>query len=236
MNFLQRKPGDQAGWFNPANLFTFLRVPMAVYGVLLYDSGQPKLAAWVIAIAALSDFFDGVIARAFRCKTWLGAFLDPVADKALMAIVLVYLVSVAKSDYLLMLTLIVVYEAVVAVFTMFQLFIKKYSVTPTYLGKKSIFFRMLGVCGVLLVYAGYDSSAIAWLSYLFGYVGLMLGIPAAFQYAMQGYFGTKKTAKGCLELWPQGYKTKRSYFLADPFGSKQRAKAAVKYLTGHSLG
>jgi phosphatidylglycerophosphate synthase len=41
-------------------------------------------AGWrvaMIAIAALTDFFDGLTARWLRCESWTGQVLDPVADK-----------------------------------------------------------------------------------------------------------------------------------------------------------
>lgn len=50
----------------------------------LHQSWVDYFAALAFGIAALTDFFDGYIARAWGQKTKLGAILDPLADKMLM--------------------------------------------------------------------------------------------------------------------------------------------------------
>ena len=49
-------------------------------------------AALIFAIASATDWLDGLIARRFQHTTELGAFLDPIADKLLVACALVLLV------------------------------------------------------------------------------------------------------------------------------------------------
>ena len=70
-----------------------LLVPVFAYLAVMYGigagSGEPQeayrwSAFWVFVIAALSDGIDGWVARRFNQKSDLGAFLDPIADKALV--------------------------------------------------------------------------------------------------------------------------------------------------------
>lgn len=68
-------------WLSPADAFTAARVPLAVAFVLVNDVGW-RLA--ILAVASISDFADGVVARRWGGSR-LGAFLDPVADKLFMA-------------------------------------------------------------------------------------------------------------------------------------------------------
>ena len=50
----------------------------------IHQSWVNYFAALVFGIAAITDFFDGYIARALEQKTKIGAILDPLADKMLL--------------------------------------------------------------------------------------------------------------------------------------------------------
>lgn len=78
------------------NLITFgrlLAVPAAVYLILVRDLDA---AFWLFVAAGISDGLDGAIARLFRCRTALGAYLDPLADKALLVSVFLSLASIGE--------------------------------------------------------------------------------------------------------------------------------------------
>ena len=71
-----------------------LAVPLVV--ALFYWTSNPwadPLAAFVFIMAAITDWVDGYLARRLGVTTPLGAFLDPVADKLMVATALVLLVS-----------------------------------------------------------------------------------------------------------------------------------------------
>jgi CDP-diacylglycerol--glycerol-3-phosphate 3-phosphatidyltransferase len=71
-----------------------LAVPLVV--VLFYWTSNPwsePLAAFVFISAALTDWLDGYLARKYGITTPLGAFLDPVADKLMVATALVLLIA-----------------------------------------------------------------------------------------------------------------------------------------------
>jgi CDP-diacylglycerol---glycerol-3-phosphate 3-phosphatidyltransferase len=61
-------------------------------------SGFTAAAAIVFAVAALTDFADGYLARRWRITTTLGAFLDTVADKVLITGALIALVQIGTTD------------------------------------------------------------------------------------------------------------------------------------------
>jgi CDP-diacylglycerol--glycerol-3-phosphate 3-phosphatidyltransferase/cardiolipin synthase len=73
--------GQVKPWLTPADALTSLRLPLAVLFPLV-TRGEVRLA--IIAVAALSDIFDGVLARRYGGSR-TGAVLDPVADKVFMA-------------------------------------------------------------------------------------------------------------------------------------------------------
>ncbi len=78
-----------------ANLLTLSRMALIVPFVALFLIDAPwnmKAAFIVFAVAALTDLFDGWVARARSETSALGAALDPIADKLLIAAALVLLV------------------------------------------------------------------------------------------------------------------------------------------------
>lgn len=70
---------------NIPNLLTLLRIILVPVVVILLIQGLFLKALIVFIVAALSDVLDGFLARILRQQTVLGAYLDPIADKALLA-------------------------------------------------------------------------------------------------------------------------------------------------------
>ena len=81
---------------NLANILTLLRIAaIPVVVVCFYsplDYARP-IAAVLFGLAAVTDMIDGWVARRFGQTSRFGEFLDPVADKLMVAIVLVMLVQ-----------------------------------------------------------------------------------------------------------------------------------------------
>ena len=66
------------------NLFSLARLLSAPVWVLLMLDGETTVAFWLFFAAGLTDAADGYIAKRFNARTELGAYLDPLADKALL--------------------------------------------------------------------------------------------------------------------------------------------------------
>jgi cardiolipin synthase (CMP-forming) len=94
------RPGDVTGTgpgpLNLANALTALRVVLAPVFLVLYVEGGRLRALAAFAAAAATDVLDGLVARALRQQTRLGAFLDPIADKFLAACALVALAATGR--------------------------------------------------------------------------------------------------------------------------------------------
>jgi CDP-diacylglycerol--glycerol-3-phosphate 3-phosphatidyltransferase len=81
---------------NLAILLTLFRIAAIPAVVICFYSPLPNarpIAAILFGIAAVTDFIDGWVARRFGQSSRFGEFLDPVADKLMVAIVLVMLVQ-----------------------------------------------------------------------------------------------------------------------------------------------
>ena len=76
---------DAARLINIANGLTAARVLMVPYFAYLLISGRGKAALLVFAVCGVTDALDGLLARWLRQRTLVGALLDPIADKLLMA-------------------------------------------------------------------------------------------------------------------------------------------------------
>ncbi len=82
--------------WNLPNILTYGRIGAVpvVAGLLMWGGHAARWAALFIFIAAaISDFFDGYLARKWQMHTSLGRMLDPIADKVLVAVVLLILCS-----------------------------------------------------------------------------------------------------------------------------------------------
>lgn len=84
--------------FNLANVITISRILLIPVFLVLLLSGIPEpygdiAAAAVFILAAATDKLDGYVARRNKQITTLGQFLDPLADKLLIAAALIALVS-----------------------------------------------------------------------------------------------------------------------------------------------
>jgi CDP-diacylglycerol---glycerol-3-phosphate 3-phosphatidyltransferase len=82
---------------------TYLRIALVPVVMALVLAGDRTDHAFVIAaalfvVAALTDFFDGYLARRWRTTTTLGSFLDTTADKFLVAGVLIALVAQGRAS------------------------------------------------------------------------------------------------------------------------------------------
>jgi CDP-diacylglycerol--glycerol-3-phosphate 3-phosphatidyltransferase/cardiolipin synthase len=81
---------------NLANILTLLRIAAIPVVVICFYSSIPyarPIAAVVFGLAAITDWIDGWVARKFGQTSRFGEFLDPVADKLMVSIVLVMLVQ-----------------------------------------------------------------------------------------------------------------------------------------------
>ena len=82
------------GWNTIPNWLCFLRIALIPVFSVMFIKGQYVAAFITMIIAALTDLFDGKIARKYNMVSNLGKILDPIADKlSQMAIVIILIVK-----------------------------------------------------------------------------------------------------------------------------------------------
>tara|TARA_B100001564_G_scaffold273757_1_gene235454 strand:- start:52 stop:606 length:555 start_codon:yes stop_codon:yes gene_type:complete len=82
--------------YNLPNSLTLLRIiliPIIVYLFISNSETNRFLAFLLFLIASITDYLDGFLARYMKQQTNFGEFLDPVADKLLVIITMILLIS-----------------------------------------------------------------------------------------------------------------------------------------------
>ena len=88
--------------FNIPTLLTWARIgliPIFVACFYLPTSWSNEATAIIFVLAAFTDWLDGYLARLLKQSSKFGAFLDPVADKLIVAVALVLLVQANPSPW-----------------------------------------------------------------------------------------------------------------------------------------
>ncbi|MCC5991264.1 MAG: CDP-diacylglycerol--glycerol-3-phosphate 3-phosphatidyltransferase [Rhodobacteraceae bacterium] len=88
-------------WTLP-NILTVMRLLAAPGVAVMFLYFHRPWADWfalvLFAAAAITDFFDGYLARAWKQESRLGAMLDPIADKAMVVIALLVITGYSGMD------------------------------------------------------------------------------------------------------------------------------------------
>ena len=144
---------------NVPNLLTWLRIMMIplVIGVFyvpevwLSSGNQNLIATSLFIAAAITDWLDGYLARRLNQTSAFGAFLDPVADKLMIAAALIVLVWLQRADAIIAVVIIGREIAVSAMREWMAKIGQSKSVAVNFLGKIKTISQMIAV--PLLLYS-----------------------------------------------------------------------------------
>lgn len=98
-------------FFTTPTLFTWSRIVaipliIAAYYVPIPQAFQDVIATFMFAVVAITDWFDGYLARKLNQTSAFGAFLDPVADKLLVCASLLILLQLSRVNAFVVLIII----------------------------------------------------------------------------------------------------------------------------------
>lgn len=161
---------------NLPNYLTAIRIvfiPIFVIVFYLPFSGARLVAGAIFTLACITDWLDGYLARTLKQTSSLGAFLDPVADKLTVAIVLVLLVGDNDLHWIAIPSAIIVGREIVisALREWMAEMGKRASMAVTFVGKFKTMIQMFSL-GFLISFKP-DYSGYGWLGIL-GYILLYL--------------------------------------------------------------
>lgn len=146
---------------NIPNLLTLGRICAVPVIIWLILDRLMEAAFWVALAAAISDAVDGIIAKRFDMQTRLGAYLDPIADKALL--VSVYIALGYEGFLPTWLVILVVFRdaLIVGGALLFHTLAQSLEMTPLMISKVNTVLQLiLGVTIVGSEAFGFDATAV----------------------------------------------------------------------------
>lgn len=134
-------------WPNLLSLLRILLIPLFVLAFYIPAHGMNLVCAFIFGLAGFTDWLDGYLARKLDQTTPFGAFIDPVADKLMVAVALVLLVERYDSLWFtLPAAVIICREIVVSALREWMAELgKRASVAVSYIGKVKTAMQMLAL-------------------------------------------------------------------------------------------
>lgn len=174
-------------WIGVPNIITLMRIvliPVFIIVFYLPFSFAHMAAAIIFAVASITDWLDGFLARKLKQLSPFGAFLDPVADKLLVASSLLLLVGSNDVHYITIPAIVIVgREIVISALREWMAEIgNRASVAVGYIGKVKTSMQMVAI--VLLL--GFNFSVSWWgvLGFVLLYLAAILTIWSMVVYLM----------------------------------------------------
>lgn len=137
------------------NQLTVARIILTPVFAVMFLSDNLTIHQWslfVFFVAAITDWYDGWLARKFNYMSELGKFLDPLADKILISTAFLVFVMINMLD-LWMVIIIIARDLVVTVLRIVAE-IKKLKISTSYIAKVKTFIQMTFLYYLLCLYIG----------------------------------------------------------------------------------
>lgn len=158
---------------NVPNILTLIRIcviPIIIITFYFDDTVfAHRLGAFLFLLAAVTDFFDGYLARKYNLETNFGKMLDPIADKLLIGAVLLMLVKFNKVNEIPCI-LILMREFFIAGLREFlaelhvSVPVSKLAQVKTFMQMSALFLLLLGSTGSKLLWLDDLAKATLWLA------------------------------------------------------------------------
>jgi len=174
---------------NSLTLLRVLLIPVLVVVFYMPFKSHLLVAAGIFTFAALTDWVDGYLARRLGQSTQFGAFLDPVADKLMVAVALVLLVE-RHDNLLFTLAACVIISREILVSALREWMAElgeRASVAVTFVAKVKTAFQMVAIIGALAIDPVHDESWLLALCYVLLYTAAVLTLWSMVIYLRAGW-------------------------------------------------
>lgn len=175
---------------NLPNLLTLSRI-VAIPALVGSFYLAPPLSNWVglfiFALAGITDYLDGHLARLRNEESFLGRFLDPIADKLLVAATLMMLVFAGRIDHWSILPAIVIMCREILVSGLREFLAEiRVSIPVSQLAKWKTFVQILAIGFLIVGDAGWEPLPIATIGSFGLWLAALLTLYTGYDYLRAG--------------------------------------------------
>ncbi|MGI9214656.1 MAG: CDP-diacylglycerol--glycerol-3-phosphate 3-phosphatidyltransferase [Gammaproteobacteria bacterium] len=168
-------------YLNIPNALTILRislVPIFIFVCYIPWKFNYIAASIIFILASLTDYLDGYLARKLQQESAFGRFLDPVADKLIVAVALVLLVQKNSNFWFTIPAIIIVCrEITVSALREWMAEVgKSTNVSVCWLGKLKTILQMTAVCMLLAFSTEFYNMWLNLIAYICLYIAVILTI------------------------------------------------------------
>lgn len=175
------------------NALTILRC-LLVAPVAWFIYQQQFMAALItFGFAGFTDGLDGFLARRYQWQSYMGAILDPLADKLLMTVSYIVLVAVGMIPVWLMAAVVIRDVVIIAGATIFRWLHGPYMMSPSKAGKFSTFLQILLVVWLLVEQAFALESTM--ISVVLIWLTLVVTVASGLEYILVWFKKSKEMTK-----------------------------------------
>ena len=147
------------------NIITFIRIfliPVILYLLFSENPNIVLIAGLLFIVSSVSDYFDGYLARTLNQSSKLGTLLDPIADKLLIASVIVVLVDTGVISNIHVVPAIIILLREIAISGLREFLAKLNTDMPvSKLAKYKTTFQMVSL-SILIISLGFELNDLLW--------------------------------------------------------------------------
>lgn len=172
------------------NIITFIRIiliPIILYLLFSENPNIVLLAGGLFIISSISDYFDGYLARVLNQSSKLGTLLDPIADKLLIASVIVVLVDTNVISNLHVIPAIIILLREIAISGLREFLAKMNTDMPvSRLAKYKTTFQMVSL-SILIISLGFQLNDFLWnLGLVTLWIAAVITLLSGYNYMAKG--------------------------------------------------
>lgn len=187
------KKTDALTFDTPPNRLTVLRmlaVPAVIYFLSWKTFQGDVIACVVFALAAITDWFDGYLARAYQAVTIFGKLMDPLADKFLVVSTLIMLQHLERIHPYLVMVLIC---REMGITSLRALASAEGVIIPAGTGGKwKAALQMVAIPFLIISVPLYEGVSADWIGTVLMYISVALSLTSASTYAIDFFRGLKE--------------------------------------------